>query len=370
MEKNNPGLTIADVAQMAGCSVATASRVLSGSKYPVSEQMRSRILKSASKLGYLDNLKKRMEVNDQNPYFGVIVPTLQNPSYLQYINGIEQVANRAGFAAYILNSHRSAELERSQINSLIQKKIGSLLLMSVDESPEALRNYLNMGGFACVFESNFPDHDKVLNAKANRFEAGRIATEYLLSQGHESIAFVTTPLQHYQSRRLTLDGCRFAIEKHALPFSFANIFMADEEQESSTGMYEFEAGYALAERILRHTNRYTGVVCQNDMMAYGLIAGLRAAGAHVPGSISVVGIDNIPYSHISAPGLTTVDVSAGMLAQRAAQLIVHMQGNEGESSLTTPLTMKPELVIRGSVRRLTEIGYGTSASLKEEIRIG
>ena len=352
MEKSNPGLTIADVAQMAGCSVATASRVLSGSKYPVSAPMRSRILKSASKLGYLDNLKKRMEVDNRNPYFGVIVPTLQNPSYLQYINGIEQVANRAGFAAYILNSHRSAELERSQINSLIQKKIGSLLLMSVDESPEALRNYLNMGGFACVFESNFPDHEKVLNAKANRFEAGRIATEYLLSQGHLSIAFVTTPLQHYQSRRLTLDGCRFAIEKHALPFSFANIFMAEHEQESSTGMYEFEAGYAMAEKILQHTNRYTGVVCQNDMMAYGLIAGLRAAGAHVPGSISVVGIDNIPYSHIAAPGLTTVDVSAGMLAQRAAQLIVHMQRNEGESPVNTPLTMKPELVIRSSVARI------------------
>ena len=67
MEKSNPGLTIADVAQMAGCSVATASRVLSGSKYPVSAPMRSRILKSASKLGYLDNLKKRMEVDNRNP---------------------------------------------------------------------------------------------------------------------------------------------------------------------------------------------------------------------------------------------------------------------------------------------------------------
>ena len=90
------GLTIADVAKEARCSVATASRVLSGSKYPVSDKMRTRVLKAADKLGYSDNLKKRMLMTDQNPFFGVIIPTFQNPLYLQFINGIEQVANREG----------------------------------------------------------------------------------------------------------------------------------------------------------------------------------------------------------------------------------------------------------------------------------
>ena len=349
MESIVNGLTIADVAKMANCSVATASRVLSGSKYPVSADMSSRILNAASTLGYSDNLKKRMLVTEQNPFFGVIVPTLQNPNYLQFINGIEQVASKAGFAAFILNSHRSAELERQQINSLIQKKIGSLLLMSVDESADTLQHYLDMGGFACVFESNFPDHTDVLYAKANRFEAGRIATDYLLDQGHRSIAFVTTPLKHFQSRRLTLDGCRFAIEKHALPFSYENIFMAKEEGESLTGMFEFETGFSMAEKILQHQNRYTGIVCQNDMIAYGIIAGIKAAGAHVPNNISVVGIDNIPFNNITTPGLTTVDVSAGMLAQRAAQFIVHLRRRD-EDVMRIPLSMKPELVIRGTVR--------------------
>ena len=345
------GLTIADVAKMAGCSVATASRVLSGSKYPVSAEMRSRILNAASTLGYSDNLKKRMLVTEQNPFFGVIVPTFQNPNYLQFINGIEQVANKAGFTAFILNSHRSAELERQQINSLIQKKIGSLLLMSVDDSSDTLHHYLDMGGVACVFESNFPDHPDVLNAKANRFEAGRIATEYLLTQGHRSIAFVTTPLGHFQSRRLTLDGCRFAIEKHALPFSFANIFMPEDEGESVTGLYEFETGYSMAEKVLSHQNRYTGIVCQNDMVAFGVIAGMKAAGVHVPNNISIVGIDNIPFNNITTPGLTTVETAAGMLAQRAAQMIVNVLESD-EGLLRNPLSMKPELVLRGSVRRL------------------
>ena len=342
------GLTIADVAKEAGCSVATASRVLSGSKYPVSNKMRIRVLEAADKLGYSDNLKKRMLMTDQNPFLGVIIPTFQNPRYLQFINGIEQVANREGHSTFIMNSHRNPTLERKLINSLIQKKIGSLFLLSVDDSSDTLRHYLDLGGFACVFESNFPDLPNVLNAKENRFEAGRIATEYLLSQGHRSIAFLTTPLKHFQSRRLTLDGCRFAIEKHALPFSFQNIFMAEEERESNDGMYELEVGFAMAEKVLQHPNRYTGIVCQNDMLAYGMISGLRAAGAHVPNNISVVGIDNIHFNEISYPQLTTVDTLASMLAQRATQLVIRMDNHFNTN--TPPLTMKPELITRESVR--------------------
>ena len=351
MDAQRSGLTIADVAKEAGCSVATASRVLSASKYPVSGEMRTRILEAAAKLGYTHNLKKRMLVTDQNPYLGIIVPTFQNPNYLQFISGIEKVANLEGYTALILNSHRNPKLERQQINSLIQKKVGSLLLMSVDESPDALHHYLDMGGSACVFESNFPDHPEVLNAKVNRFEAGRIATEHLLSQGHQSIAFLTLPLEHFQTRRLTLDGCRFAIEKHALPFSFANIFMPASEAESATGLYEFETGYALAEKVLQHPGQYTGIVCQTDMLAYGCMAGLKAAGAYVPNNISVVGIDNIPFNNITTPSLTTVDTYSRMLAQRAAQLIINMP-EDNEEILRTPLSMKPELVNRESVRKL------------------
>jgi LacI family transcriptional regulator len=87
------------------------------------------------------------------------------------------------------------------------------------------------------------------------------------------------------------------------------------------------------------------------MIAYGIIAGIKAAGAHVPNNISVVGIDNIPFNNITTPGLTTVDVSAGMLAQRAAQFIVHLRQRD-DDLMRTPLSMKPELVIRGTVRRI------------------
>jgi DNA-binding LacI/PurR family transcriptional regulator len=252
----------------------------------------------------------------------------------------------------VLNSQRDPELERQQINSLINKKIGILMLMSVDETSGALHHYLDMGGSACVLESNFPDHPDVLNAKVDRFEAGKIATEYLLSQGHKAIAFVSSPLKHYQTRRLTLDGCRFAIEKHALPFSFENIFFAaEEERESETGLYEFEIGAAIAEKVFKHARQYTGVVCQNDMIALGLITGLKAAGAQVPQNISVIGIDDISSNQLLTPRLTTVSTHLKALAQRAAQQLIQTSG-DNEKIANTALTMKPELKTGESVHKI------------------
>jgi LacI family transcriptional regulator len=351
MEVRLQGLTIADVAQEVGCSVATASRVLSASNYPVSADMRARILKAASSLGYADNLKQRMMVNSQNPYLGIIVPTFQNRSYLHSVSGIQQAAKSDGYTAFVLNSQRDPELERQQISSLINKKIGILMLLSVDDSPAALHHYLDMGGSACVLESNFPDHPDVLNAKVDRFEAGRIATEYLLSQGHKSIAYVSSPLKHYQTRRLTLDGCRFAIEKHALPFSFENIFTVNDEMDSETGLYEFEIGVSIAEKVFKHARHYTGVVCLNDMIALGLISGLKAAGAQVPQNISVIGIDDVTADQLMSPRLTTVNTHLKALAQRAAQRIIQISDDSG-SIVHSPLTMKPELEIGESVRRI------------------
>ena len=351
MEAKLQGLTIADVAQEVGCSVATASRVLSASNYPVSADMRTRILRAASLLGYADNLKQRMLVNSQNPYLGIIVPTFQNRSYLHSVSGVEQAAKQEGYTAFVLNSQRNPEIERQHISSLINKKIGILMLVSVDDSPAALHHYLDMGGSACVLESNFPDHPDVLNAKVDRFEAGRIATEYLLAQGHRAIAFVTSPLRHYQTRRLTLDGCRFAIEKHALPFSFENIFTISEESDSETGLYEFETGEAIAEKVFKNAKQFTGVVCLNDMIALGLIAGLKAAGAQVPQNISVIGIDDVSAAQLPDSRLTTVNTHLKALAHRAVQRIIQISG-DSDTGVHSPLTMKPELEIGETVRRI------------------
>jgi LacI family transcriptional regulator len=340
--------TLADVAKAVGCSAATVSRVLSKSSYPVSDNLRQRIEQAAEKLHYSPNLVGRMLKSGSSPFVGVVIPSLQNPYYMQLAMGIEQEASARGYAPLVLSSQRSAELERRHILGLLQKGVGCLLLISEDDSPEAVRRYSAQGGVACVFEANFPEQSNVLNARNDMFLTGRIAADYLLSRGHRSIAFLTTPLTR-RSRQDTLDGCRFAMSKQNLPFSDNDVFITDFERETDDGLYEYKAGLLLATQLMAAPKRYTAVFALNDMVACGVMAGLREHNLRVPDDISVIGCDDIPFAVMMDPPLTTIRLSARLLGQRAVQLMINALETASASDLVT-LSIRPELVKRASVR--------------------
>ncbi len=182
-------VTIGDVAKAAGTSISTVSRVLSGSNYPVSAVKRERVLSAAKELGYEPNMLGRILKTDVNPSIGIIIPSFQNPFYTQLIIGIEKEAIENNYFPLVFSSQRSPETERNLINHLIKNRIKGLMISSIDDSAEAVERFVSTGGKVCIFESNYSDHDKVINAKTNVLEASRKATEYLISQGHRAIAF-------------------------------------------------------------------------------------------------------------------------------------------------------------------------------------
>lgn len=354
MEENlHQKVTIVDIAAKVGCSVATASRVLSGSNYPVSEEKRARIREAAQVMGYSPNPLGQMLKTNTNPSIGIIIPSFQNPFYTQIIMGIEQEASRKGYAPLVLTSQRTADVERQRIQSLIQKRIGCLMLTSVDDSPKMLKKFLTAGGKACVFEANFPDQENVINAKADMFEAGNIAMSYLLEMGHRNIAFFTAPLCK-QSRKLTLDGCRFAMSRYGLSFQDDDIIAASYEREIDDGLYEFELGVSLVHIMLEQKRKYTAIIALNDLLACGVISELKQSGLRVPEDISVIGFDDIPYSAMMSPRLTTIHLSSYLLGQRAAQLMINaLEANEVSDRIT--LSVKPQLITRESVSRPSAI---------------
>ncbi len=304
-------------------------------------------MRAAQTLGYSPNLLGRMLKTNTNPSIGIVIPTFQNPFYSQIIMGIEQEASRRGYAPLVLTSQRSAEVERQRIQSMIQKRIGCLMLTSVDDSPKTLKKFLAAGGKACVFEANFPDQENVINAKADMFEAGRIAMNHLLEQGHARIAFLTAPLSKL-SRKLTLDGCRFAMNDAGLKLKDEDVIVGSYERESDDGLYEYELGVSLVKQMLESGNGYTAVVALNDLLACGVISGLKLNGLRVPEDISVIGFDDIPYAAMMSPRLTTIHLSSHLLGMRAAQLMLNaLEANEDSDRVI--LSVRPELVVRDSV---------------------
>lgn len=347
---SSSNITIVDVARIAGTSVATVSRVLSGSDYPVSNKSRQKVLHAAKEIGYSPNLLGKMLKTNRNPSVGIIISSFQNPFFYQIIMGIEQAAHKRGYDPLVFSSQRDPLIERKLITGLIQKRILGLMISSIDDSPSSLEKYLAAGGKACIFESNFVNIENIINAKSDMLEAGRIAMEYLLSQGHRRIAILTTPLNR-QSRRLTLDGCSLAMSKHQMQLTENDIIVAPSEYELENGLYEFDAGVFLAKELLKREKKYTAVIAINDLIAYGIIQGFKQEGVNVPDNISVVGFDDIPFSSMITPQLTTVRLPSHLLGQKACDILIDSM-ETGENIPGMSISFKSEIIVRESVKNL------------------
>lgn len=350
MNNTRQDVTISDVAKASGTSISTVSRVLSGSNYPVSAAKRERILQAASELGYEPNLLGRMLATNSNPSIGIIIPSFQNPFYTQLIIGIEKEAMSCNYFPLVYSSQRNPETERKLINNLIKNRVKGLMISSIDNSPLAVEHFVSTGGKVCIFESNYADTDKVINAKTDMLGAGRIATEYLISQGHRDIAFLSTPFNR-TSRLMTLDGFKLAMANHGLPFSKEDIVTVQYEFDADSDLYELESGRMLARKFLDiwHKKNYTAIVAINDLIAYGIIQELQEHEVKIPEDISIISFDNIPYSGLINPPLTTMDMPSRLLGQRACRMITDsLSSNEDHSGIT--LSVSAELVVRKSVR--------------------
>ena len=137
---------IHDVAREAGVSPATVSRVLNAAGYPVSEEVRKKVIQAADRLDYTPNQLGRMLKKNENRMIGIVVPTIANPFYSQIVIGIETEARRRGYGALLCNTFRDPEEENRCIQSLFEKQVMGIALSSVVENHALVRKALRQAG--------------------------------------------------------------------------------------------------------------------------------------------------------------------------------------------------------------------------------
>lgn len=343
--------TIYDIAREVGTSVATVSRVLSDSGYPVKDELRSRIRQTADRLNYSTNIVGRMLKKSESHDIGVIIPTISNPFYTQLVLGIELEARKHGYDILLCNSFREAATEKKYLESLYQKQVSGIILSSVDENHDYLR-YMKDSGVQIVLVDQQIDDLQCSRVGFDYIKGGLIAVEYLIKMGHANIAFLSSPLTR-RSRKETMEGYRLALIKNDIEFRKDYLIVAESEEESWNGTYEFENGKRLAKRVIDLPDRPTAVFAVNDMTAFGVIQELFSCGIRVPEDISVIGFDNIELSSMIHPSLTTVNQPAFETGRQASRLLLDSMENEGMEEMA--MTLEPTLIIRKSVSRLSEL---------------
>jgi DNA-binding LacI/PurR family transcriptional regulator len=346
---DNAVSTIADVARHAGVSVSTISNVLNGRLDRMRHETLQRVQDAIATLDYRPNRAARQLKTGRTPMLGLLVPSIANPMYGTIAREIETVAQeRHGHRVVLGNTYRNRDKETGFFDDLLAHGVRGVIVISslVDEAhfESAVQHGLVMVSYdrrATPGAAAAIDHVSVDNA-----EAARLATAHLIGHGHRRLAFVTAS-GRTTSRDEKMRGFHAAAEAAGLR---ADAQVIDGSTVSEYGDSEMaDVGRLLAARIAADPDRPTGIVAVNDMLAFGLLAGLREAGLSVPGDVSVVGMDGLYLCALTSPGLTTVRLPVPAMASTIVDRVIARLADA--SIAPGEFLFAPDLVERDSVAR-------------------
>ena len=314
---------LAEVAAQAGVSLATASRVLNGSKRGVAEDLRARVLAAAKELGYVPNAHAQALARSSTSLVGVIVHDVSDPYFSEIARGIQQVAGGSGRLVTFCNSYRDPAREMEYVRLLHAQRVEALIMAGggLDDRgysqamAEQIEAFTASGGrVAFIGRHNIPG-DAVL---PDNVGGARAIARLLAELGHRRIGVIGGPPLVTTSRD-RLDGFRGSLRDYGITLA---------PEQIAEGDFSRDSGARAAIELIERDPRITAIFALNDLMAVGALAALRERGIAVPGRIPVVGFDDIPLAADVTPALTTVRVPMIEMGARAMRLALEPSGSE------------------------------------------
>ncbi|WP_130835405.1 LacI family DNA-binding transcriptional regulator [[Erwinia] mediterraneensis] len=299
---------IRDVAKHAEVSVSSVSNVLNNRTDQMRPETLARIRQSMLALNYQPNRIAQQLKTGQTRMIGLLVPSIVNPSFAMLTREVDRAAKANQYRVLLGNTYRQVDEERAFLEDMFAHGVkGVIVVASAIDRPHfstAAQQGLVMVNYDSLVSSDaLASHLPFDSVSMDNVEAGRLATEHLITRGCRQLAFVTESSLTV-SRSQKIEGFLIAAKEHGLQESAHVIEGTAEVAYGDAEMTEL--GRALALKILQASPQPDGVVAINDALGIGLMAGLRNAGVRIPQDISVIGIDNIPLADLVQPALSSV----------------------------------------------------------------
>ncbi|HUG84752.1 MAG TPA: LacI family DNA-binding transcriptional regulator [Euzebya sp.] len=337
--------TLADVARAADVSMATASRVLSGSSYGVAEELRARVLAAAAELDYVVNAHARALARASSSTIGVVVHDIADPYFAEIVRGILEVATERDHLVTICHTGREPDRELEYLSLLrAQQAEAVILAASGRDDPDfaarlaqVVAPYTAAGGRIAAIGRHTLQADAVL---ADNVGGALALGRAVVARGHRDIGILSGPagLTVNQDR---MAGFARALEEAGLQLPGERIVHGD---------FSRDGGAIAMGQLMAQVPDLTAVFAVNDMMAIGALATLREAGVIVPDDLSLVGFDDIPMARDLEPPLATVRIPMAELGATAVRMAL---GDEDDAEAAPPrrVSIPVELVLRPSLGR-------------------
>ncbi|WP_055478335.1 LacI family DNA-binding transcriptional regulator [Sphaerimonospora mesophila] len=303
------GPTITTIAERAGVSIASVSRVLNG--LPTREETVRRVLAAADELGYVPNAVARSLKSRRTLQVAFAMADIGNPVYVAMIRQIQPVLKAAGYRLVLHSTDADVAEEIDVLRSLGERYADGMIMSPLRVTDDHLKA-ITAARAPVVIIGSVPEGTPVDNVRADSGTGVRLALDHLYALGRRRIGFVDGPLDTVPGAA-RLAAYRDALHALGLPY--------DEDLVEIGDFYRTD-GAAAAARLLRRAGDVDALMCANDLIALGAYDVLRRAGRRIPADVAVVGMDDTDLAAVAWPALTSVCLGSAERGRAAAELLL------------------------------------------------
>ncbi len=327
--------TIRDVAERAGVSTMTVSRVVNRSGY-ISQEARERVEAAIAELGYVPNTLARSLRFKRTKTLALVLTDITNPFFTTLARGVGDAANAHGFNVIFCNTDESETEQAEQLTALVQKRVDGVLLVPACSSADPVTFLRDQRVPVVVIDRRVPDCsvDSIrCDSEAGAYELVKL----LLALGHRRIGILSGP-ERVSTAQERVAGSRRALAEYEIAADPGLIIH---------GSFSQEGGRAMAGELLARSPRPTAFFAANNFIAIGAYQALRAAGLRVPEEVALVAFDDLPASMVIEPFFTVAAQPAYEMGRRATELLLdRLHGDNPDACREIVLPF--EIIVRRS----------------------
>jgi DNA-binding LacI/PurR family transcriptional regulator len=324
--------TIREVARLAGVSPATVSRVMNGTA-KVDEEKQQRVWQAIEETGFQPNELARALFKKSSRLVGLLVPNIENPFFSELARAIEEEAYSRGYHILLCSSDNNADKEQMNISMFSKMKADGVIIITNGDHTEEMISSCDLP--VIVVDRHLKECGEIAFIESDHYKGGRLAAQCLVDCGCRNIVCLRGP-QNFTSGVQRFQGYQDVCRENGMEIQYIDT------------AYSFEAGHRSAMELLQRYPQVDGILAANDMVAISVYKLLRSRGIRVPEDVQLVGFDDILFSRLVSPELTTIRQPVKEMGRRAVDIIYrYVNGEPFESQCVFDV----ELVERETTRR-------------------
>jgi LacI family transcriptional regulator len=285
--------TLGMVAEKAGVSPSTVSRILNGTAQ-VSDEKKALVQTVIKELGFRPDPAARSLAGGRTMSIGVLTQFIDSPYYGEALRGIEDELNKVHYAPLFVSGHWNESEEQKRIQLLLDRKVDGIIVLTGKLSDASLLQLAQ--SIPVVVTGRQLSGDNIFSIDFDNAEGAAQAVRHLKELGHHEVAFLSGPLDHPDAKQ-RLQGYKKEIKRLKM--------LTDKDLIIESDFLE-SGGYRAVNSLLANKRKFTAIIAANDQMAYGARLALHKAELRVPKDVSLIGFDDLPHSAFSLPPLTSV----------------------------------------------------------------